>query len=141
MGLARASGPINKKSLIHYSRPVDPNAYTQNEDWFCKCAPRIHRDAHLADAGSWQCQIDFLEASSSARAAAQRNVANKSYAVGCMNPVVGNFTALCAAEALPERLWISAYMIEYAYVHDDGKRPLFRFDDQSWTVSDLCVQS
>lgn len=118
---AGAASPSNREPLTQYSKPVAPDAYEKNDEWFCRCAPRIHWDAHLADAGSWQCQIDFLEASSSARAAAKRNVANKSYAVGCMNPAVGNFTAVCAAEALPERLWISAYMIEYSYVHDDGK--------------------
>ena len=44
----------------------------------------------------------------------------KSYAVGCINPIVGNFTALCACEAIPDRLALTTYMVEYAYIHDDG---------------------
>lgn len=49
----------------------------------------------------------------------ERNKAHKSYAVGCINPIVGNLTALCASEALAERLALTTYMVEYAYIHDD----------------------
>lgn len=105
-----------------HSIPLDPSKYAGDE-YFCKFAPRIHREAHLADAGSLQCQIDFLGTSEAARAAAIRNDQrnHKSYAVGCINSFAGNFTALCAAEAKPERLALTTYMIEYAYIHDDGK--------------------
>lgn len=118
-----AAGEHTKRretSFIRNSLPLPPHLY-EGEEYFCQFAPRIHRDVRLADAGSWQCQVDFLQSSSSARDGAARNKAVSSYAVGCINPVVGNFTALCACEALSDRLALTTYMVEYAYIHDDGK--------------------
>lgn len=106
---------------IKHSLPLHSESYA-NDEYFCRFRPRIHRDVHLADAGSWQCQVDFLGSSAAARADSARNKSNTSYAVGCINPVVGNFTALCACEAIPERLALTTYMVEYAYIHDDGER-------------------
>lgn len=106
----------NHRSFL-YSVPVPTSSYDQ-EEYFCRFTPRVHRDAHLADQGSWQCQVDFLSATGLDDA--ERNKNHKAYAVGCINPTVGNFTALCAAEALPERLALTTYMVEYAYIHDDG---------------------
>lgn len=120
------------KDTSHHQTKVQARPFIQNsialpyelfqgDEYFSRFHPRIHRDAHLADAGSWQCQVDFLESSDKARADAARNLASKSYAVGCINPTVGNFTALCACEALPDRLALTTYMVEYAYIHDDGE--------------------
>ncbi|KAJ4253874.1 geranylgeranyl pyrophosphate synthetase [Fusarium torreyae] len=109
---------MGASSFIRNSVPLPRHAY-EGEEYFCRFAPRIHRDARLSDAGSWQCQVDFLKSSKAARAGADRNKDVSSYAVGCINPVVGNFTALCACEALPERLALTTYMVEYAYIHDD----------------------
>lgn len=106
--------------FIRHSIALPRSAYEGNE-YFCRFKPRIHRDAHLADAGSWQCQVDFLGSSANARADSARNKDHTSYAVGCINPVVGNFTALCACEAIPSRLALTTYMVEYAYIHDDGE--------------------
>ncbi|KAI1765276.1 isoprenoid synthase domain-containing protein [Hypoxylon sp. FL1150] len=109
---------MSANSFIRNSLPLPPHIY-QGEEYFCRFTPRIHRDARLADAGSWQCQVDFLESSADARAGASRNKNVSSYAVGCINPVVGNFTALCACEGLSDRLALTTYMVEYAYIHDD----------------------
>jgi hypothetical protein len=38
---------------------------------------------------------------------------------GGMNAHTADFTALCAPEALPERIGLCSYFIEYAFVHDD----------------------
>lgn len=111
---------VHAKSFIQNSIALPPQTY-ECDEYFSRFKPRIHQDAGLADAGSWQCQLDFLESSHAARAGAARNVLTKSYAVGCINPIVGNFTALCACEAIPERLSLTTYMVEYAYIHDDGK--------------------
>ena len=110
---------VQAKPFIQNSIAL-PSELFEGDEYFSRFSPRIHRDAHLADAGSWQCQVDFLESSDKARADAARNLATKSYAVGCINPTVGNFTALCACEALPDRLALTTYMVEYAYIHDDG---------------------
>ena len=106
-------------NFIRNSVPLPPHVY-EGDEYFCRFKPRIHRNTRLADAGSWQCQVDFLESSKDARASANRNKDVSSYAVGCINPVVGNFTALCACEALDDRLGLTTYMVEYAYIHDDG---------------------
>lgn len=108
------------KPFIQNSIALAPELY-EGDEYFSRFKPRIHHDAQLADAGSWQCQVDFLESSDKARADASRNLLTKSYAVGCINPTVGNFTALCACEALPDRLALTTYMVEYAYIHDDGE--------------------
>ena len=113
------SATMPTPSLIRKSIPLPPHVY-EGEEYFCRFTPRIHRDARLADAGSWQCQADFFESSTEARADANRNKDVVSYAVGCINPIVGNFTALCACEALSGRLALTTYMVEYAYIHDDG---------------------
>ncbi|KZF21949.1 terpenoid synthase [Xylona heveae TC161] len=84
----RAQGAPAEQSFVYqHSIPVPPQAY-EREEYFCKFTPRIHRDAYLADAGSWQCQVDFLDSSDAARADAVRNQAHKSYAVGCINPIL-----------------------------------------------------
>lgn len=120
LALPNGKHSVGRKSFIQHSIPLPPHTYEQDE-YFCQFQPRIHSDAHLADAGSWQCQVDFLDSSGTARADALRNEGQKSYAVGCINPTVGNFTALCASEAIPERLALTTYMVEYAYIHDDGE--------------------
>ncbi|KAJ4007490.1 geranylgeranyl pyrophosphate synthetase [Fusarium irregulare] len=114
---------MSQKSFIRNSIPLPRHTY-EVEEYFCRFAPRIHRDACLSDAGSWQCQVDFLKSSKDARAGADRNKDVHSYAVGCINPVVGNFTALCACEALSDRLALTTYMVEYAYIHDDANEQL-----------------
>jgi hypothetical protein len=38
--------------------------------------------------------------------------------IGGMNAHTADFTALCAPEALPERIGLCSYFIEYAFVHD-----------------------
>lgn len=113
----------NYRPFIKHSIALDVKVY-ENEDYFCKFTPRIHRDAYLADAGSLQCQIDFLGSSKVPKVATTVDqekgyVANS--AIGSINPTAGNFTALCLCEALPDRLPLTSYMIEYAYIHDDGR--------------------
>ena len=125
-----------KKTFIQYSVPLPEHLY-KGDEYFCKFAPRIHRDAYLADQGSWQCQLDFLSASGPADG--ERNKAHKSYAVGCINPMVGNFTALCACEALPERLALTTYMVEYAYIHDDGEGDFHIPQGIKPVVNQICV--
>ncbi|CAG7927668.1 unnamed protein product [Penicillium olsonii] len=108
----------SQKYSVPDSLQVPQETY-ENEEYFCKFTPRIHRDAYLADSGSWQCQLDLLSSQGAAYTAAVRSRRNKSYAVGCINPTVGNLVALCAVEAIPERLALAAYIIEYGFVHDD----------------------
>ena len=117
--MAEISSQGTKGLPFKHSIPV-PSYIYEGLDYFSMFQPRIHRESFLADEGSWQCQVDFLEASLAARTDAKRNEDHKSYAVGCINPVAGNFTALCASECMPERLGLITYIVEYAFIHDDG---------------------
>ncbi|KAF4966749.1 hypothetical protein FSARC_5614 [Fusarium sarcochroum] len=112
---------MGASTYMRNSVPLPRHAY-EGDEYFCRFTPRIHPDARLSDAGSWQCQVDFLKSSKEARAGADRNKDVYSYAVGCINPVVGNFTALCACEGISERLALTTYMVEYAYIHDDVEK-------------------
>lgn len=112
----------SQRSFVSQSIPISPGAH-EGEDYFCKFTSRIHPDAHLADSGRWQCQLDLLRSQGDAHREAVRSGKNKSYAVGYINPTVGNLTSLCASAAIPGRLALTSYIIEYAFVHDDSKRP------------------
>ncbi|KAI0126433.1 isoprenoid synthase domain-containing protein [Xylariales sp. AK1849] len=110
-----ATGPT---PFVRNSIALLPRAY-EGDEYLCRFKPRIHRDVHLADAGLWQCQVDFLGSSATARADSDRNKGITSYAVGCINPVVSNFTAFCACQAIRDRLALTTHMVEYAYIQDD----------------------
>ncbi|KAG5779560.1 hypothetical protein H9Q73_006783 [Fusarium xylarioides] len=69
-----------QQSFIRNSIPLPRHTY-EGEEYFCRFAPRIHRDVRLSDAGSWQCQVDFLKSSNDARAGADRNKDVHSYAL------------------------------------------------------------
>lgn len=124
------------RSFIKHSIALDHKIY-EDDDYFCKFTPRIHRDAYLADAGSLQCQIDFLGSSKVTKGATaqdQEKGSAATSATGSINPTAGNFTALCLCEALPDRLALTSYIIEYAYIHDDGRLP---FEKNSHLKTDL----
>jgi hypothetical protein len=109
--------PVIEQSYIKYSIPLNPADY-EGEDYFCQFTPRIHKDALLADKGSWQCQVDFLEAEGEEHGVKQ---GKDSYAIGCINTRVGNFAALCGCEGIPDRLELISYMLEYTCIYDDRK--------------------
>ena len=112
--------PAHTAIQYQYSIPIPPQVY-EGEDYFCLFPPRVHRDNVLADEASWQCQVDFLEANGAFQNWDRQNKEYRSPAVGCINPRVGNFTSLCACEALPERLALTSYTMEYTVIHDDCK--------------------
>lgn len=71
--------------------------------------PRISRYASVADDACWTVRDDMVAAGG-----------NESITrgVGCVDPVSGNAMAIWFPEALPERLYIGSYMIEFAFMHD-----------------------
>ena len=44
-----------------------------------------------------------------------------SISITCSRPRVGDFTALGGSQLLPERLALISYIIEYAFIYDDGE--------------------
>jgi hypothetical protein len=111
---------VLRDSAFHrYSVPLDPHTY-EGDEYFSRFTPRIHRDAHLADAAAWQCQVDFLSSSDAAHTLTLKDPVKIGYAKGCMNAVTGNCIAVAAPEALPSRLALITYFFEYALTHDDS---------------------
>jgi hypothetical protein len=67
--------------------------------------------------------MDFLDSGEAVKLGPTRTQ-EKDYTdavVGSINPTAGNFIALCICEALPDRLALASYMVEYAYLQDDGR--------------------
>lgn len=67
---------------------------------------RIHRDEHLAAAGSDSIDKDWEDV-----------FGKKPTSFGCRSPY-GHLTALSIPEAIPERLAICAYIMDYMLYHD-----------------------
>lgn len=99
---------LNQFTMFTYSVPLPTNIYNI-EDYFSRFLPRIHQNADLADEGSYHTQSDWVKAGGSIQS------------VGSVNAHAGNFTALIAAESLPDRLELVSYVIEYGFTLDDGK--------------------
>lgn len=70
---------------------------------------RLSQHAAIADKASWDCQDDFI-------AAGYEDLVARF--VGNFDDISGNFTALAYPEALPERLYITSYLIEYGFMYD-----------------------
>lgn len=68
--------------------------------------PRISKYDSVTHDACIECQVDLFGESDIGKV------------IGGMNAHAGDFTALCAPEALPERIGLCSYFIEYAFVHD-----------------------
>ncbi|KAL4917736.1 isoprenoid synthase domain-containing protein [Aspergillus aurantiobrunneus] len=89
-----------------HSTPASLDTHTQKR-YLSRFEPRISNYISTPQNACIECQIDLFG----------REAIGK--VVGGMNAHVGDFTALCAPEALPDRIGLCSYFIEYAFVHDD----------------------
>ncbi|KAK3331321.1 isoprenoid synthase domain-containing protein, partial [Apodospora peruviana] len=89
------------------SEPIDLGRF--DTQGFCRTGYplRRHRFEALADAGCHEARQDWI-----------RYIGPVDEFGGC-NPVNGNFTALALPLVKPERLRSVAYVLEYAFLHDD----------------------
>lgn len=88
-----------------YSNLIDPSTY--DTLGLCESLPlREPKNAHVADVGCLRAQADW-----------RKYVGKVENFTGCMSP---RFNALAVAipESLPERLEITAYANEFAFLHD-----------------------
>jgi hypothetical protein len=76
--------------------------------------PRFSKYASIADEACWAVRDEMVAAGGSELV---------TRGVGCVNSVAGNAMALWFPEALPERLYVASYMIEFAFMHD-GERSI-----------------
>jgi hypothetical protein len=68
--------------------------------------PRVSKHVAVSQDACIECHIDLFGMDKIGKVA------------GGMNAHTADFTALCAPEALPERIGLCSYFIEYAFVHD-----------------------
>ncbi|KAJ5041497.1 uncharacterized protein L3040_005082 [Drepanopeziza brunnea f. sp. 'multigermtubi'] len=90
--------------------------------------PRISKHASIADDACRDIRADMVRAGASPAVV---------QGPGCINPVAGNAMALWFPEALPERLYIASFMIEFAFMHDDladNAKTSEEFDERNRTL-------
>lgn len=89
-----------------YAEPIDPQIYDNNPAYASLFRPYIHKQTEVADHVSVQCHIDVY------------GIDGVGLKFGNLNAHSGNFTSLCAPNCIPERLALTAYTMEYAFLHD-----------------------
>ncbi|KAE8149070.1 polyprenyl synthetase [Aspergillus avenaceus] len=96
----------SKYTIYEHSEPAPLDPDTKSKTLSC-FQPRISKYVSVSHDAAIEAQADLFGENSIGKV------------IGGMNAHDGDFTALCAAEALPERIAICSYFIEYAFVHDD----------------------
>ncbi|KAL2837121.1 putative polyprenyl synthetase [Aspergillus pseudoustus] len=94
--------PLPYKHSNH--APMD--AETESK-YISRFPPRVSKYVAVSKDACIECHIDLFGIDKIGKVA------------GGMNAHTADFTALCAPEALPERIGLCSYFIEYAFVHDD----------------------
>lgn len=87
-----------EQTTLKYASPVLARLYEQNDEYFSRFQPKVHRDAQVCDDAALQLQIDL---------SGRERVG---FMNGSMNPRVGNLCALIAPECQPEHLPLAAYV-------------------------------
>ncbi|KAL2824204.1 polyprenyl synthetase [Aspergillus cavernicola] len=90
-------------------RHSDPASMDTETEWkyLSRFQPRVSKYISTSHDACIECHIDLFGKSEIGKV------------IGGMNAHMGDFAALCAPEALPERIGLCSYFIEYAFVHDD----------------------
>lgn len=92
-----------------YSRLIDPSVYSVAAEGLPGDIPlRVHRQVELADRGALRAQRDW-----------ERAVGPLPRYAGIMSRDY-NFVATCLPEGLPDRIELSAYVTETAFLLDDA---------------------
>jgi hypothetical protein len=99
MGFEKCSLPYKR------SNPAPMDAETESKCISC-FQPRVSKYVAVSKDAWIECHIDLFGMDKIGKVA------------GGMNAHTADFTALCAPEALPERIGLCSYFIEYAFVHD-----------------------
>jgi hypothetical protein len=92
--------------MYRHSDPALIDAETESK-YISRFQPRISKYVAVSHDACIECHIDLFGTGGIGKV------------VGGMNAHTADFTALCAPEALPERIGLCSYFIEYAFVHDD----------------------
>ncbi|PKX88696.1 putative polyprenyl synthetase [Aspergillus novofumigatus IBT 16806] len=92
--------------MYRHSDPALMDAETKSK-YISRFQPRLSKYVTVSHDACIECHIDLFGTGGIGKV------------VGGMNAHTADFTALCAPEALPERIAFCSYFIEYAFVHDD----------------------
>ncbi|EAW21078.1 putative polyprenyl synthetase [Aspergillus fischeri NRRL 181] len=92
--------------MYGHSDPALMDAETESK-YISRFQPRVSKYVAVSHDACIECHIDLFGTGGIGKV------------VGGMNAHTADFTALCAPEALPERIGLCSYFIEYAFVHDD----------------------
>lgn len=114
---------VQETELRRNSKPVSPNLYLNNVEYFSSFKPRIQREALLDNDATVQAQIDML---------GKDNIGTSN---GNINLHTGSWTSLSVPYTRPERVALVAYLAEVAFIHD-GKSMKFQRSDSTidWLV-------
>jgi hypothetical protein len=93
-------------NVERHSRPVNRDLYTGNPGYFSVFHPRIHRDAQLSADATIQCQIDLF---------GKENIGK---VMGNLDTYCGDWASLVYPFCYPDRLALTAYMVDFAFIHD-----------------------
>ncbi|KAL4860634.1 hypothetical protein BDV12DRAFT_191585 [Aspergillus spectabilis] len=97
-----------EKRPLPYKRSNPAPMDAETESKYISCfQPRVSKYVVVSKDACIECHIDLF------------GMDNIGKVAGGMNAHTADFTALCAPEALPERIGLCSYFIEYAFVHDD----------------------
>jgi ophiobolin F synthase len=96
-------------STEHRHSIAIPDEVWENSRCPTQFRPRLSKYASIADEACWAVRDEMVAAGGSE---------SITQGVGCINLMSGNAMAIWFPEALPERLYIGSYMIEFAFMHD-----------------------
>jgi hypothetical protein len=91
--------------VYRHSDPAPFDAQTKSK-YISRFQPRISKYVAVSHDACIECHVDLF------------GMGGIGKVIGGMNAHTADFTALCAPEALPERIGLCSYFIEYAFVHD-----------------------
>ncbi|KAF4204886.1 hypothetical protein CNMCM8927_006919 [Aspergillus lentulus] len=98
--------PKSHPLMYRHSDPALMDAESESK-YISRFQPRVSKYVAVSHDACIECHIDLFGTDGIGKV------------VGGMNAHTADFTALCAPEALPERIGLCSYFIEYAFVHDD----------------------
>lgn len=103
--------PKSHPLMYRHSDPALMDAESESK-YISRFQPRVSKYVAVSHDACIECHIDLFGTGGIGKV------------VGGMNAHTADFTALCAPEALPERIGLCSYFIEYAFVHDGECLPL-----------------
>lgn len=124
MNQSRCRDPVAYE--YQHSLPVDPALY-DNDDYLFSVRHRVSSFDDASDAGCLEVRDDWKVAT-----------AKEHIGAGCMDPVSGNFAALCFPEATRDHLFTLAFVNEFIFIQGGEWIDYLMIGDYMLTSGWLC---